>query len=331
MKWSYGVTTVPSRIDTLLPQTLASLAAGGFDAPRLFVDGCQYDARYERFGLVPTFRHPVIRTFGNWFLSLAELYIRAPNADRYAIFQDDFVTYRNLRAYLNYCQYPPQGYLNLYTFPQNEDRAPSAGYQGWYLSNQMGRGAVALVFSREAVTTLLMQRHMIERPQDEQNGWKSVDGGIVTAMTKAGWKEYVHTPSLVQHTGLVTSMDKKNKVHPLAVSFRGEDFDATTLIGEQKQETADRDTRARGQYDVFPEPLRTKLIEEWRTEIRAVTDAIEGDKVRLTRANNPRDIARLRLYLSTYTQRLESLRDNNPVYVPNHLKEVVAQCNLATV
>ena len=226
--WSYGVTTVPLRIEGLLPRTLKSLAGAGFDEPQLFVDGAKNTAQYERFGLSIACHFPTIRIFGNWVLALWELYVRSPSADRYAIFQDDFVTYKNLRQYLDQCAYPDQGYWNLYTFPQNQILAPTDGSTGWYLSNQCGKGAVALVFSHEAVTTLLVQPYMVARPQDCKRGWCAVDGGIISAFKKVGWKEYVHNPSLVQHTGIVSSM--RNKPHQLAESFRGEDFDAMELI-----------------------------------------------------------------------------------------------------
>lgn len=241
MRWAYGVTTVPSRRQDLLPRTLASLCSAGFDSPRLFVDGlenCLADRWQQDLQLTVTARFPFIRVFGNWVLGLAELYIRDPGADRYAMFQDDFVTYPNMRQYLERCAYPDgeegrdKGYWNLYTFPSNQNLAPVDGKgmqrEGWYPSNQFGRGAVALVFNRPAVITLLTHLHMVERPQDCTRGWRAVDGGIVTAMGKAGWKEYVHNPSLVQHTGLVSSMG--NKPHKLAVSFRGEDYDALRLL-----------------------------------------------------------------------------------------------------
>jgi hypothetical protein len=232
----------------LLPRTLASLREAGFDKPRLFVDGAnpRMAERYEsEFRLEVTARHPVIRVYGNWVLSLAELYIREPNMNRYAVFQDDFVTYRNLRGYLEKCPYPEKGYWNLYTMPSNQIVCPkTAGGQeqkvGWYPSNQNGRGAVALIFSLEAVLTLLTNqtpvanlpgsavKHMVDRPMDCHRGWRSVDGGVSEAMTKAGWKEHVHNPSLVQHTGMVSAM--RNKPHKLATSFRGEEFDAATLV-----------------------------------------------------------------------------------------------------
>ncbi|MCK9569097.1 hypothetical protein M0R72_09155 [Candidatus Pacearchaeota archaeon] len=226
MNWSYGVTTVPNRKNTLLPKTLASLAKAGFECPRLFIDGAESNAEYAHLDLEITVRAPSIRTFGNWTLGLAELYIRNPNADRYAMFQDDFVTYRNLRSYLEQLPYPDRGYCNLYTFPRNQ--ALCNGKKGWCLSDQLGKGAVALVFNREAVLTLLCHEHMVNRPQDPKRGWRAIDGGIVTALKKAGWKEYIHNPSLVQHTGILSSMG--NAKHQQAISFKGEGFDAMKLL-----------------------------------------------------------------------------------------------------
>jgi hypothetical protein len=213
----------------LLDRTLASLALGGFSQPRLFVDNCpshSVHAIEQRYNLQVTARYPRIRTFGNWLLSAAELYIRNPHATRYAIFQDDMVTYPHLREYLEETPYPTGGYCNLYTFPSNQ--ALAAGREGWYPSNQYGRGAVALVFDWHALSALLCHRHMIERPKDIYRGYRSVDGGIVTAMQKAGILEYVHNPSLVQHTGLISSMG--NKKHLLAVSFRGEGYNALEMV-----------------------------------------------------------------------------------------------------
>lgn len=273
LEWAYGVTTVPKRRDSTLPVTLASLKKAGFDRPRLFVDGgydsCSWE---EEFGLDVTLRggEPV-RTFGNWVASLWELYCRFPQADRYAMFQDDFVTYAGLREYLDSCRYPGEpaekpeprpdprptrrgkpipapkpskprihqlpgrGYWNLYTFPSNDehrvkaiqDRSLPADHRGWYRSNQLGRGAVALVFNREAVIALLGSAHMADRPVHSDRGWRAVDGGIVTAMEKAGWSEYVHSPSLVQHIGDESSMGSRPQ--PKAKTFKGEGFDARSL------------------------------------------------------------------------------------------------------
>lgn len=235
MKWSYGITTVLPRRNELLPRTLRSLLLAGFDRPILFIDGadgCSMAEYEDTFGLPCSVRSQRIRTHGNWVLALLELFIREPYADRYAIFQDDLVTYRNLRQYLEKCEYPYMGYLNLYTFPSNQKLAPDycAGrYRPcWYLSNQLGRGAVALVFNSESARHLLCSRDMLERPMDAHRGHRAVDGGVVHSLAKVGIKEYVHTPSLTQHIGKHSSMG--NKPHLLAISFLGEEFDALDLL-----------------------------------------------------------------------------------------------------
>lgn len=245
IEWAYGVTTVPERRHTLLPKTLASLKEAGFPTPRLFIDKCEdCDGKswQQEFGLQCTIHGgDPIRTYGNWVLALAELYIRQPNAQRFAMFQDDFVTYRNLRQYLESCPFPEQGYLNLYLFPQNAPVtmrkmgvawAPPDNTKGWYASNQRGRGAVALVFNREGVLALLTHQHMVERPFSAHRGHKSVDGGVVTAMVKMGWKEYVHNPTLVEHTGKRSSMG--NPEYPVGVGFLGEVYNAMDLL-EKKE------------------------------------------------------------------------------------------------
>lgn len=260
MKWSYGITTVKKRRDDLFPQTLASLKAAGFDRPHVFVDGCD-DSRswHDEFGLDVTARGGVnVRTAGNWVLSLYELFYRRPDADYYAVFQDDFVTSLNLRRYLERNPCPQPGYMNLYTFPRNQRVAPrtTAGgtVDGWFpaqtiakgkvevptgdsggrgtttrdVNFQTGFGAVALVFTRDGVMDLLGSRELSGRPVDPKRGHVAIDGGVVHCMNKLGYTEYVHSPSLVQHTGQVSSMGSKR--HPLAESFRGENFDLLDLL-----------------------------------------------------------------------------------------------------
>lgn len=240
MKWRYAITTVPSRLETTFPKTLESLKNAGFDQPRISVDGIECSEPYKQFGLPITTRYPAIRTASHWVLTLYELYLRDCDensqvggglSDRYAIFQDDFLTYKNLRGYLEKCRYPEKGYLNLYTFPCNQENAPNQGKTaGWYESNQMGKGALALVFDREAVTTLLQQQYLVVRPQCTKNGFKSIDGGIVTSLRNAGYKEYVHNPSLVQHIGLESTIGNIYDVTNTATSFAGESFDALSLL-----------------------------------------------------------------------------------------------------
>jgi hypothetical protein len=256
--WAYGVTTVPVRRKKLLPDTLASLREVGFPDPVLFLDGGDHRLAlsYEdEFQLPVVNRQPKILTFGNWALGLAELYIRNPLCTYYAMFQDDFVCSKNLRSYLERVPYPDggkaaqeygyqtKGYWNLYTFDLNrrvmkKDTETRQVRDGWFASTQNGLGAVALVFDREAVWDLLTEKgHIVTRPAHAgERRWRNIDGGIVDAMKKQGRKEYVHNPSLIQHTGLVSSMSSNR--HPQARTFRGVDFDCLCLLGEKSGASA---------------------------------------------------------------------------------------------
>lgn len=238
--WAYCVTTCPARRDDLLPRTLQSLARAGFDRPHLFVDGdCDGRSWSNEFGLDVTARGgDPVRTYGHWTLSIGELYLRNPKATHFAVFQDDLVTYPDLKEYLSRALYPERCYLNLYTFPSNGFQrlrdnklpAPPDGYTGFYASNQRGRGAVGLVFRRQAVIDLFSNKHMAERPLSAHRGHKAVDGGIVTALGHARYKEYVHNPTLVFHTGNKSTIEAKHDNHLQGIGFKGEDFSALNFL-----------------------------------------------------------------------------------------------------
>ena len=230
LSWSYGLTTCKRRVKDpkLLIRTIESLSSAGFGEPIVFADETDpEDIPEELDHLEWNCRGVHLRTFANFCLGLMEIYMRSPRADRFAMFQDDFITYRNLRDYLEAVPYPQKGYLNLYTFPENEK-----DLDGWYFSNQQGLGAVALVFDNATVRALLSSEHMMNRPLDKNRGWRAIDGGIVTGLKHKGIKEYVHNPSLVQHTGTHSSMG--NNTHAQATTFRGEHLNAMELL-PQKQ------------------------------------------------------------------------------------------------
>lgn len=255
MEWAYGVTTIRKRLtDGTLARTLRSLANAGFARPRLFVDGSSDG--FEIFQLDITRRQGSIRTYGNWLLGMAELYIRNPLAERFAMFQDDFVACRGLREYLSNAAYPNRGYLNLFTFPHNQPAQLTHRVEngvkthegldpetiGFYPSCQHGKGAVALIFDLEAIMMLLSQLPTWVRCQNmspirEGSDWKHgqlcVDGAIHDSLKPIGFTEYVHNPSLVQHIGFDSTMG--NPKHQQANSFRGEDWDATELLPKLPQ------------------------------------------------------------------------------------------------
>jgi hypothetical protein len=129
---------------------------------------------------------------------------------------------------------PANHYLNLYTFPENEDHKPHPDYVGWYKSNQLGRGAVGLVFDRTTIWRLLGSKLPLSHRMYHQAGHKCVDGAIINAMREAGCTELVHSPSLLQHTGGISSSG--NPEHPQGAGFRGETFDAMQFVNEYQCE-----------------------------------------------------------------------------------------------
>lgn len=243
MNWAYGVTTVIDRLGELLPRTLGSLLRGGFPQPRLFVDGCEDPNLYHKFGLPVTTHYPTIRTYGNWSLALHELYYREPSADFYALFQDDIIVCSNLKEYLEKSNMPQDGYINLYTVPANQTLAPKNN--GWFLSNQNGKGALGLVFCRAMVLELLSSRLWLERPMNKERGHRNIDGGIVHCLSTnyyGKYREYCHNPSMIQHIGVVSSMG--NKLLPVSDSFPGEEFDALSLV-QDAQVTKNHEVEAK--------------------------------------------------------------------------------------
>lgn len=221
--WEYGVTTVPQRIDHVLPRTLRSLERGGFHIhqDRIFVDGSIMPNHMPK----AVCRGKPIGQFGNYILALWELYLRNPHADYYAMFEDDIVMCRNARAYLEDTMPGLPGYVNLYTAPEN---ASSQRRVGWYGSDQVGRGALALVFHHHQLLYLLYQSSLVHHPKDAHKGKKAADWAIKRAMGER-YAEYVHNPSLVQHVGEMSVVDK-NKVFTNSPVFAGEDFDAMELL-----------------------------------------------------------------------------------------------------
>lgn len=224
MSWAYGITTVPERQHSYFSQTLESLIAAGFDTPTIFVDGSSGD--YSKYDLPVVHRSSKIQAFGNWALAMYELWIRNPKAQRFALFQDDMVTYRNLKQYLDRCEMPPHTYWNLYTFPQNENLCK--GERGWYHSNQRGRGAVALVFSAPVVYKLMTAEKFFDKPRANRNPHRSIDGVICDSLIPQGVKEMVHYPTLTQHIGECSSIG--NPQHSRPDSWLGQEYDATEML-----------------------------------------------------------------------------------------------------
>jgi hypothetical protein len=233
MNWAYGITTVPERVGTLLPQTIASLAEAGFDRPVLFVDGRM--AEYEGLEVVC---HPRIGQLRNWMHALFYLFT-TQEADRYAIFEDDLLACRQLREYLERCP-PDKVYWNLITLDEN--RAYTNDVPGWHESNQLGRSACGLVFDRATVDCLLRMERFVRGPANRET---MSDAVVIATLKSLGYKEIVHYPSLLQHVGIESTLG--NSIGRVS-AFVGEDVDLLSLPAPERVSPR-RSTRCQFQRD----------------------------------------------------------------------------------
>lgn len=233
MKWAIGVSTVPARLDTFLPRTLASLAAAGFDRPRLFVDGGDDPAPYWAYDVTTSMRgEPAVGNFANWYLGMAELYCRNPDADRFVMFEDDIILCRGVREYLEARPMPQNGYCNLYLGGERNEILSRQVVQGWFRSDQRAIGALGLMFDRATLIQLLGCENFVKHRIESNQGTMRVDGAACVALRcKANRivSEFCHKPSLVQHCGSGASLLGHDRP-AMSNCFPGEDFDVRTLL-----------------------------------------------------------------------------------------------------
>jgi hypothetical protein len=244
------VTTCPARLSTLLPETIRAVRAAGFD-PDIYADGLLSQEQKAGIQVLLSEQAKVhdghnVQPFSHWYRSVLTMFMQHPWSQWYVVFQDDLTCPKTLLQYILNSKLPPKAYFNLFTFMENEQVAAESS-TGWieaYKTKkgvQFGRGGVCLMFRHDALTALLSQQHMLMRRLNYKRGNTSLDGAIVEAMTQAGYREYIHNPSLVQHTGHVSSMG--NKQHEQAKTYPGDDFDLMTLLKDTPHVNTPADNR----------------------------------------------------------------------------------------
>lgn len=199
-KWAVGMTTAPRQVPTL-ERSLNSLHAAGWDSPRLFVEpGTEIPKAFDH--LPVTRRDQVLGAFPNWYLGLAELIMREPQADAYLMCQDDVLFSEGLRGYLEESPWPSPdaGVISVYC-PSHyaADQSPgfhveNRGWQSW--------GALAYALpapsARAIVSDLRVLEHRLKGPAD---GMRNIDSVVGRWCRESGRSYVVHVPSLAQHIG----------------------------------------------------------------------------------------------------------------------------------
>jgi hypothetical protein len=222
--WAVGVTTAP-RIQPTLEWCLDSLARAGWDAPRLFVDSpTEIPSRVSH--LAVTLREPRVGAWPNYYLALAELLMRDPDADAYLIVQDDTLFYdrHSLREYLEQALWPGPnvGAVSLYcSMAYTQDDA------GWHCHAGLWElGAMAVIFPRESARRFLADELVIgHRWQPGREGLVNIDVVIGEWAARNGLSVYYPSPSLTQHIGETSTLwpDAMAAGLRCASEFAGED------------------------------------------------------------------------------------------------------------
>ena len=203
--WAVAVTTAPRRLATL-ERCVESLAAAGWPEPTLFVDG-EMEIPGQLGGLPICHRRPSVGAFPNYFLSMAELFMREPHADAYLLLQDDavFPPVSAVRDYLESMLWPGSkgSIVSLYCGAEYTRDTP-----GWHrCEDRWVWGAVAFVFSRQALKQLLTSKRVLRHRQlPDDKGLSRIDVLIGYVANKKGIPIYYPSPSLVQHIGTISTI-----------------------------------------------------------------------------------------------------------------------------
>lgn len=205
--WAVGITSAPRREPTL-DRTRDSLAQAGWTEPHLFLDG-PVSRDHDRCFASVTHRDPAVGAWPNYFLSLAELLMRNPQAEAYLLLQDDVCVYphSSVRPYLEQMLWPGAsgGLVSLYC-----PKSYTSAKDGWTTHpGQWLWGALAFIFSRNAARKFLSSQMVLQhRWQPGSEGLAHIDRLIGQWAFRERIPIWYPTPSIVQHIGRTSAIWK---------------------------------------------------------------------------------------------------------------------------
>jgi hypothetical protein len=236
-RWAVGMTTA-RRSPSTVERTLESLAMAGWREVRVFAEaGADVPVRE---GVSLTRRDGVLGAWRNWFLSLAELYLRAPQADAYLMVQDDVVFCRGVRELLEKLLWPSQrvGVVSVYSAQGSGVHRP-----GFYREQPVGGflGALTYIFPPAGVRSLLRDpAALAHHLRPGATGTWGIDVVVGEWSRRRGMPAFFHRPSLAQHIGDTSTVwgAAANGGRRRADDFPGETFDASRLLHPEMQRPA---------------------------------------------------------------------------------------------
>ena len=232
-QWAIGMTTA-SRTEPTRARTMRSLDAAGWQSQgvHVFAEPDVLLMQGEEYSGALTRRGKTAGAFANWYLALQELVLTQPDADAYVIFQDDVICCRDLRGYLEKSLWPEAvtGLVSLYCGMLQSGIGSEPGFQKIDPGNML-YGALAVAFPPGAARAILLHPGFL-RHRESRNGTHGIDLALAEWMNSSGLPGFVHTPSLVDHIGQISSIFRSVRDGPerRTDSFVGEEASAIALF-----------------------------------------------------------------------------------------------------
>ncbi|HEY7159232.1 MAG TPA: hypothetical protein VH575_35135, partial [Gemmataceae bacterium] len=164
--------------------------------------------------------------WANWFLGLAELVHRYPQADAYLIIPDDAVFCRNLRAFLERSLWPAERVGVVLLSCPTSSAPPISGWQRidhWWQT----QGTLAYLFPGAGARLLLSHPRLIGPGCHASNEVTVISTLIWQWAVQTGLPVYSYWPSLAQSIGTASMDEWAGRCRK--ADFVGEDFDALSL------------------------------------------------------------------------------------------------------
>ena len=238
-KWSVGIITAPRKGVSHIDKTLQCLINAGWNNIVVFAEP---NSPIPLDSSIPVVQRP--RFFGdwtNWATGLYELLLSEPDSDYFFMAEDDGVICKGAKSYLDQVLPILGDFATVSPYCPNKHRRKNfigfhnecIGWETW--------STLTVIMSKESVIRFFsdsdVQRHRFEHifpvPADQipwgvevdpKNSVKDAVLGLWAA--KNGLPMYYHSPSLVQHIGMTSTLTSKTTTEAnLAFDFVGEDFE----------------------------------------------------------------------------------------------------------
>lgn len=200
LRWAIAMLTAPRGICTI-DGTLQSLRAADLSPDIIFAEPgstAPTDLGNSKF-----VRHEkALGNYRNFYYCLSTLLQQYPDADCFAVFQDDIKVANGLRRWCDQEFWPQDaGIVSLFTARAHADRRP--GWRVLFPGFHRVFGGQALVFRSDTLKVFLSDPQVIS----ELSYGKHNDDAVVSAWaTRRRLGIAYHTPSLVDHVGNVSSI-----------------------------------------------------------------------------------------------------------------------------